>query len=125
MHQKSAFKIDIGPMMSARSKDYHITHSMQSVLRELNFDADMTKMLEIKKFMVVACQIIEAALRGELRSTRNLKFETKKKWLRVVGKRQINQFVYEGKRPFEKANDSYCFHNRIQEVLRSKIFHAN
>lgn len=81
MCAKNPFKIDIGPVMSARPKDHRITNSMQPVQREMIFDIDMTDYDEVRtccsgagicqkcwKFMVVACQIIDAALRGELTS---------------------------------------------------------
>lgn len=75
---RNPFKIDIGPVMSARPKDHRITNSMQPVQRELIFDIDMTDYDDVRsccsgaeicqkcwKFMVVACHIIDAALRGE------------------------------------------------------------
>lgn len=80
MCAKNPFKIDIGPVMTARPKDNRMfsTNSMQPVQRELIFDIDMTDYDEVRtccsgadicqkcwKFMVIACQIIDAALRGE------------------------------------------------------------
>lgn len=80
MCAKNPFKIDIGPVMTARPKDSRMisSNSIQPVQRELIFDIDMTDYDEVRtccsgaeicqkcwKFMVVACQTIDAALRGE------------------------------------------------------------
>lgn len=74
---RNPFKIDIGPVMSGRPKHHRITSSVP-VQRELIFDIDMTDYDEVRtccsgaevcqkcwKFMGIACQIIDAALRGE------------------------------------------------------------
>lgn len=77
MSARNPFKIDIGPVMSHRPKDHRVC-TMQAVQRELIFDIDMTDYDEVRtccsgadicqkcwKFMAIACQVIDAALRGK------------------------------------------------------------
>lgn len=74
---KNPFKIDIGPVMNAPPK-HQRAKKMLPVQRELIFDIDMTDYDDVRtccsgaevcvkcwKFMVVACQVVDAALRGE------------------------------------------------------------
>lgn len=74
--QRNPFKIDIGPVMSCRPKDHRIS-TMVATQRELIFDIDMTDYDGVRtccsgaevcvkcwKFMSIACQTIDAALRG-------------------------------------------------------------
>lgn len=75
---RNPFKIDIGPVLSIRPKNHRSNPNIKALQRELVFDIDMTDYDEVRtccseanicrkcwKFMAIACEIIDKALRDD------------------------------------------------------------
>lgn len=75
---RNPFKIDIGPVMNIRPKNHRSNPNVKAMQRELVFDIDMTDYDDVRtccneanicnkcwKFMAIACQIIDVALRED------------------------------------------------------------